>query len=186
MKLSRHDATMLALTAAVVFFGLLGASWRGRMQVLRERRDAVRALEDRLVLQREMIAARDLWAARYDKVRDQISAYGPDEQVEEIWWNKLDRIAAEHGLRITQRQTKEETVVAGVHELPLEVRAWDGTLLQLVDFLHALHEEGAMLAIRDLRLQTVPNRQGWLKGSFLLHCAFLRTTADNASDSTGK
>lgn len=181
MKLSRHDATMLALTAAVVFFGLLGASWRGRMQVLRERRDAVRALEDRLVLQREMIAARDLWAARYDKVRDQISAYGPDEQVEEIWWNKLDRIAAANGLLITQRQVKEETVVAGVHELPLEVRNWEGTLKQLVDFLAALHREGAMLDVRALNVLPVREKQGWLKGSFLLHCAFLRS-AD--SDST--
>ena len=59
MMLSRHDRTMLAITAAVVLFGLLGASWGRRMQVLRERRDEVRTLEDRLFLQRELIAARD-------------------------------------------------------------------------------------------------------------------------------
>ena len=177
MNLSRHDRTMLAATAAVVLFGLLFASWGRRMQVLRERREEVRTLEDRLFLQRELIAARDLWAARYDKVRDQIIAYGPDDQVEEIWWNKLDEIAEKAGLVITQRQIKEETVVAGVHELPIEARAWEGTLLQLVDFLHALHKEGAMLAIRSLNAQPVRERQGWLKGTFLLHCAFLRSTA---------
>ena len=178
MTLSRHDRTMLAITAAVVLFGLLGASWGRRMQVLRERRDEVRTLEDRLFLQRELIAARDLWAARYDKVHDQIFAYGPDDQVEEIWWNKIDEIAERAGLRITQRQTKEETVVAGVHELPLEVRNWDGTLQQLVDFLYALHKEGAMLAIRSLNAQPVRERQGYLKGTFLLHCAFLRAASD--------
>ena len=177
MTLSRHDATMLAATAAILFFGLLGASWGRRMQAIRDRRDEVRTLEERLFLQRELIAARDLWEARYAKVSDQIFAYGPSDQVEEIWWNKIDGLAAGKGLRITQRQTKEETVVAGVHELPLEVRAWDGTLLQLVDFLDALHREGAMLAVRSLNATPDRNRQGYLSGSLLLHCAFLRTSA---------
>ena len=83
----------------------------------------------------------------------------------------------EYYLAGSQMQTKEETVVAGVHELPLEVRNWDGTLQQLVDFLHALHKEGAMLAIRNLSVQPIREKQGYLKGSFLLHCAFLRSNA---------
>ena len=175
MTMSRHDRAMLALTAAVVLFGLLGVSWGRRMQTIRERREEVRGLEDRLYLQREMIAARDLWEARYDKVSDQIFTYRPGDQVEEIWYSKMDELANACGLRITQRQIKEETVVAGVHELPIEARAWEGTLQQLVDFLHALHKEGAMLAIRSLNVQPIRERQGYLKGSFLLHCAFLRS-----------
>jgi len=182
MTLSRHDATMLAATAAVLLFGLLGASWGRRMQAIRDRREEVRGLEERLFLQRELIAARDLWEARYAKVSDQIFAYGPSDQVEEIWWNKIDGIAAGKGLRITQRQTKEETVVAGVHELPLEVRAWDGTLLQLVDFLDALHREGAMLAVRSISATPDKNRQGYLSGSLLLHCAFLRASASEPTE----
>ncbi len=175
MNLSRHDRTMLALTAAVVLFGLLGAAWKPRMQAIRDRREEVENLEAQLLLQREMIAARDLWADRYDKVRDQIFSYGPSDQVEEIWYSKMDEIASACGLRITQRQIKEETVVAGVHELPIVAGSWEGTLQQLVDFLHALHREGAMLAIRSLNVQPIRERQGYLKGSFLLHCAFLRS-----------
>lgn len=182
MNLSRHDASMLALTAGVLLFGLLGASWSRRMQLIRDRREDARALEERLFLQREMIAARDLWEARYDKVRDQIFAYGPDDQVEEIWYSKMDELANACGLSITQRQIKEETVVAGVHELPIEARAWEGTLRQLVDFLHALHGEGAMLAIRSLSVQPVRERQGYLRGTFLLHCAFLRSSASDSPE----
>ena len=63
MNLSRHDASMLALTAGVLLFGLLGASWGRRMQIVRDRRDDVRALEERVFLQKEMIAARDLYGA---------------------------------------------------------------------------------------------------------------------------
>ena len=54
------------------------------------------------------------------------------------------------------------------------MRSWEGTLDALVDFAADLDSRGAMMEIRDLRVSTIPNRQGYLKGSFTLSCAYMR------------
>ena len=101
--------------------------------------------------------------------------FKPGEQVETTWLQIMDDAAHKHDLHIQQRDLKEETVSDGVCELPIEVRAWEGTLAALVGFVHEVESTGAMLEIRDLRVSPVQNRQGYLKGSFTLFCAYLRT-----------
>ena len=178
--LSRHDAVLLAATVGVVLFGGVGALAGRRADAIRTRRRAVAALEDRAMLQRELVEAGPLWRARYEKVQDKMPVFVPGEQVETYWLSIMDASAARRGLRILQRSLKEEVPVAGVFELPIEVRSWEGTLEALVDFAADLESRGAMLEIRDLRVAPVPNKQGYLKGSFTLSCAYMRA-ADGVS-----
>lgn len=179
MNLSKHDQTLLAITVGVALFGLVLASMRKQIDSMRDNRTAAARLEDRLALQREMIAARDAWTDRYDAVKDRMPVFSRTDQVGTYWLSIMDAAADEHGLRIIQRSPREETIVAGVYELPIEVRSWEGTLESLVRFIHALESEGAMLEIRELRVSPIQNRQGYLKGSFLLSCAYMR--ADEAT-----
>ena len=172
--LSRHDQVLLAITAAVLLFGGVGAVARLRIAKIADGRRAVARLEERVALQRELIAARSDWEERYEKVRDRMPVFTPGEQVETYWLPVMDDAAAKHGLRILQRDLKEESEVAGVFELPVEVRAWEATLESFVRFVHALESAGAMLEMRELRAMSIPNRQGWLKGSFTLSCAYMR------------
>ena len=53
-----------------------------------------------------------------------------------------------------------------------------GVFAILIRVYNGGYPEGAMLAIRSLNAQPVRERQGYLKGTFLLHCAFLRTASD--------
>lgn len=172
--LSRHDQALLAITVGVVLFGSVGALAGRRAEVIREKRNAVAALRERAFLQKQLVEAEPLWRARYEKVQDKMPVFVPGEQVETYWLAIMDDAAARHGLRILQRSVREETPVAGVFELPIEVRSWEGTLEALVDFAADLDSRGAMLEIRDLRVSTIPNRQGYLKGSFTLSCAYMR------------
>lgn len=172
--LSRHDQVMLAATAAVVLFGSVAALAGRRVEAIREKRQAVAALRERVFLQKQLIEAEPLWRARYEKVQDKMPVFVPGEQVETHWLAIMDDAAARHGLRILQRSVREEAPVAGVFELPIEVRSWEGTLESLVNFAADLDSRGAMLEIRDLRVSTIPNRQGYLKGSFTLSCAYMR------------
>ena len=172
--LSRHDQVLLAVTAGVLLFGAVGAVARARVEKIAEKRRAIARLEERVSLQKELIGARAEWEARYEKVRDRMPVFTPGEQVETYWLAVMDDAAARHGVRILQRDLKEESVAAGVCELPVEVRSWEATLESFVRFVHALESAGAMLEMRELRIMQVPNKQGWLKGSFTLSCAYMR------------
>ncbi|MBQ7666705.1 MAG: hypothetical protein IJS46_01780 [Kiritimatiellae bacterium] len=172
--LSRHDQVLLAVTAGVLLFGGVGATLRARIEKIASARQSVSRLESRLALQKELINARADWEERYEKVRDRMPVFTPGEQVETYWLAVMDDAAAKHGVRILQRDLKEESEVAGVFELPVEVRSWEATLESFVRFVHALESAGAMLEMRELRVMTIPNRQGWLKGSFTLSCAYMR------------
>ena len=172
--LSRHDQVLLAVTAGVLLFGGVGAVARARVEKIAQKRQSIARLESRVELQKELIGARADWESRYGKVRDRMPVFTPGEQVETYWLAVMDDAAAKHGVRILQRDLKEETEVAGVFELPVEVRSWEATLESFVKFVHALESAGAMLVMRELRASPVPNKQGWLKGSFTLSCAYIR------------
>ncbi len=184
MNLSKHDQTLLAITVGVALFGIVLASARRQIDAMRDNRAAVSRLSDRLAMQREMIAARDAWEGRYDAVKDRMPVFSRTDQVSTYWLSIMDAAADEHGLKIIQRSQRDETLVAGVCELPIEVRSWEGTLESLVRFIHALESEGAMLEIRELRVSPIRERQGYLKGSFLLSCAYMR--ADEATVDANK
>jgi len=177
MNLSRHDRALLAVTVFVVLFGIVGAVARRSVATISERRAQAASLERRIRMQRNLIAAEDAWRARYDAVKDRMPVFTPGQQVETYWMTMLDQAADRHGVRIFRHDLRDEAVVAGVCELPIEVRSWEGTLEALVGFIHDIESTGAMLEIRELRVSPDPKRQGWLKGNFTLHCAYLRAPA---------
>ena len=179
LSLSRHDKTMLAVTLCVALFGFLALTAKSRVNLVRSRRAEADRLAQRIELQDALIGAKDDWAARYETVRDRMPVFSGSEQVGPYWGKIMDDAAHEHDLHIQQRNFKEETVVAGVCELPIEVRQWEGTLEALVGFVHQVESTGAMLEVRELRVSPIQNRQGWLKGSFTLSCAYLRTDKDS-------
>ena len=179
LSLSRHDKAMLAVTVCVALFGFLALTAKGQIAGIRSRRAEADRLARRLELQTALIDAKDDWAARYEAVRDRMPVFSGTEQVGPYWGKIMDDAAHEHDLHIQQRNSKEETVVAGVCELPIEVRQWEGTLEALVGFVHQVESTGAMLEVRELRVSPIQNRQGWLKGSFTLSCAYLRTDKDS-------
>ena len=179
LSLSRHDKAMLAVTVCVALFGFLALTAKGQIAGIRSRRAEADRLAQRLELQTALIDAKDDWAARYEQVRDRMPVFSGTEQVGPYWGKIMDDAAHDHDLHIQQRNFKEETVVAGVCELPIEVRQWEGTLEALVGFVHQVESTGAMLEVRELRVSPIQNRQGWLKGSFTLSCAYMRTDKDS-------
>ena len=184
LSMSRHDRAVLAATVLVALFGFLALTAKGRIALIRARRADAERLEKRLALQEALIDARDDWTARYEAVRDRMPVFSATEQVGPHWGKIMDDAAHAHDLHIQQRSFKEETVVAGVCELPIEVRQWEGTLEALVGFVHQVESTGAMLEVRDLRASPIQNRQGWLKGSFTLSCAYLRTGSETSNPAT--
>ena len=179
--LSRHDRVLLAVTAAVVLFGFLGATAKRRIARIRSDRRSIERVESDIRAQRAKIAARDDWMAEYDRVRDRMPVVGTGEQVEAKWFSLMYAKAEEAGLAVPKLGKQAERVRDGVCLLPIEAKNWKGTLQSLVDFIVSLEAEGAMFEISRLHVKPVPNEQGYLNGTFTLTCAFLRSDDEPAA-----
>lgn len=180
MSMLKSEKILGAITLFVVAFGLLGTQTRSRLELITKKKEKVTELSARLQTQRELIASAQDWKDRYDKVKDQMPVFEKGKQVDTYWLNIMDFAAEQHGVKIRNRSAKEETIISDVYEFPIEVREWEATLEAFLKFMHAMQSEGAMLNIRELKVSPVPNKQGILKGSFVLYCAYMRGTATSA------
>ncbi|NLB69450.1 MAG: hypothetical protein GX804_07185 [Lentisphaerae bacterium] len=176
MSMTTREKILASITIFTVAFGIVLTQMRSRIDIISTKSGQVKELKKRIDLQKELIAAKPDWSARYDLIKDQMPIFEPGRPVDTYWLNKMDNAANENGVRIRNRQAKAETVISDGSEFPIEVRDWEATLESILRFMYVLQSQGAMLDIRELRISPIPNRQGYLKGSFVLYCAYMRGT----------
>ena len=122
----------------------------------------------------ETIANKDKYVEDYEKAKEFMPVFEASKTTEATWLKKMREIAAENLIVIGQDEAKPEVVGDDVHELPIDVRSWEGSLEALVKFMHELEntDEG-MFDIRAINFK--PNtKTGYLRGSFTLTCAYMR------------
>ena len=122
----------------------------------------------------ETIANKDKYVEDYEKAKEFMPVFEAEKTTEATWLKKMREIAAENLVVISQDEAKPEVVGDDVHELPIEVRSWEGSLEALVKFMHKLEntDEG-MFAITELNFRP-SSKKGYLRGSFTLNCAYMR------------
>lgn len=122
----------------------------------------------------ETIANKDKYVEDYEKAKEFMPVFEAAKTTEATWLKKMREIAAENLVVISQDEAKQEVVGDDVHELPIEVRSWEGSLEALVKFMHTLEntEEG-MFAVTELNFRP-SSKRGYLRGSFTLTCAYMR------------
>ena len=124
--------------------------------------------------EREMIANKEKYAEDYERAKAFMPMFEAEKTTEATWLKKMREIAQKNLVVIGQDEAKPEVSGDDVHELPIEVRSWEGSLEALVKFMHELEntEEG-MFAITDLNFRP-SSKKGYLRGSFTLNCAYMR------------
>lgn len=184
MSMSRHDQNLLVATVLVVAFGLLAMRLRPGLDAWRESLSRLDGLRRNRAEARELIDMGPQWRAQYDKVRGEMPVFEPGRQVDTYWMSEMDRLAREYGVSITRRKVGNETPTGDVFEFSTECE-WEAPLDAFAKFLHAMQSAGAMLDVRELVIRTQERKKGFLRGSFVLHCAYMRGEAEEAApDST--
>ena len=122
----------------------------------------------------EMIANKAKYAEDYERAKAFMPMFEAEKTTEATWLKKMREVATRNLVVIGQDEAKPEVAGDDVHELPIEVRSWEGSLEALVKFMHDLEntEEG-MFAITDLNFRP-SSKKGYLRGSFTLNCAYMR------------
>ncbi len=122
----------------------------------------------------ETIANKDKYVEDYEKAKEFMPMFEASKTTEATWLKKMREIAVKNLVVIGQDEAKPEVAGDDVHELPIEVRSWEGSLEALVKFMHELEntDEG-MFAVTDLNFRP-STKKGYLRGSFTLNCAYMR------------
>lgn len=121
-----------------------------------------------------LIAEKQLWTDAYEEEKAAMPTFGEAKATDTTWLQKMDELAQEHRVLISQRQAGKENSEGEVLELPIEVKQWEGSLEALVRFLHELeNSDEGMFDISQLNMKP-SSKSGYLRGSFTLNCAYMR------------
>ncbi len=180
MIISEQEKRLGVITLLVLLFAALFMFFNRQKDKIDQLRSQRREREALYAEYSALISQNQVWNEAYEKDADLMPVFEPDRQVQTYWLGVLERLASESELSIIRRQVGEERQEGDVYELPIECKEWEGSLESLVKFLYAVHAEGAMLDVRKLFIRpgsssgTGRPAKG-LRGSFTLHCAFLRS-----------
>ena len=168
-----REKTMLLVAVVVVLYAAAALSFKKQSTNWKASQRLYASAQKKLLEERELIAAKDEWTTKYEQLRGLMPVFPYDKDVDTHWLNIMDSTATRNGFTIARRQTSKEVEVGDVYELPIDCKDWEGTLESLVKFLYDLHQEGAMLDVRQLFIRP-SNKPGYLKGTFTLYCAYMR------------
>ena len=100
-----------------------------------------------------------------------------DEDAKDVdthWLSRMDALAQDTHVAISQRQAGQQLEAGDVFEQPIDVKRWEATITSLVKFMHALEcETNAMFDVREIAVKP-SSHKGFLTGSFKLACAYMR------------
>jgi len=174
MTVSGREKAMVAITGMVILYGGLGLVSKHRLDAWQMKRDAYRQASQHLVLERTLIGQRTQWEKNYSGMKDLMRIFPAEQPVDTYWLGVMDTAATKNGLNIAKRQVGAEKPVGDVFEIAIECKEWEGSLDALVHFLYDLESAGVMLDMRQMFMRPHPTNRGLLRGTFTLHCAYMR------------
>ena len=173
--ISSKEKNMLLIGATVVLYGIAAVCYKAQMPNWKKEQRIYQSAEKKLTDERALIAARETWKDQYETLRELMPVFPYDKDVETHWLRIVDAITTEQGLYTDKCQPAKEIEVGGVSELPIDCKTWEGSLDALVKSIYELNtQDGAMMDVRKLFIQTVNNKPGTLRGSFTLYSAYMR------------
>lgn len=174
MIISQKEKTLLIVTIVFMLYAVVAFSLKKQLAVVRQIRSSQAEKTRLLASYKDLIASSNVWEEAYRERAAQMPVFETGRQVETYWLGLLDRLASTNNLSIIRRQALDERVLDNVYEMPIECKEWEGDLESLVHFLYDVHSQGAMLDVRRLFIRPNGGKNGGLRGSFTLYCAYMR------------
>jgi len=172
-----REKNMLLVTVVLVLYAAAALTFKKQIANWKAAERIYRAAQKKVQDEKDLIAASGEWSQKYGRIRDLMPVFPYGKDVDTHWLNIMDSVAERNGVAISRRQTGVEKEVGDVFELPIDCKDWEASLESLVKFLYDMSQEGAMLDVRQLTIRP-SNRPGYLKGSFVLYCAYMSGDAE--------
>lgn len=175
-NLSRRDRMIAAIGGVVVLYALAVGLWfMSQEQAWKTAAKKYAAAEKKTLSEKKLISQRQKWNDAYEEEREKMPVFSEDaKDVDTHWLSRMDALAQECNVAISQRQAGQQVEAGDVFELPIDVKRWEASISALVKFMHALEsEKEAMFDVREISVKP-SSHKGYLTGSFKLACAYMR------------
>ena len=175
-NLSRRDRMIAAIGGVVVLYALAVGLWfMSQEQAWKTAAKKYEAAEKKTLSEKKLISQRQKWNDAYEEEREKMPVFSEDAQdVDTHWLSRMDALAQNCHVSISQRQAGQQVEAGDVFELPIDVKRWEATITSLIKFMHGLEsEKEAMFDVREIQVKP-SSHKGFLTGSFKLACAYMR------------
>ena len=175
-NLSRRDRMIVAIGGVVVLYALAGGLWfMSQEQAWKTAAKKYEAAEKKTLSEKKLISQRQKWNDAYEEEREKMPVFSEEaKDVDTHWLSRMDSLAQDCHVGISQRQAGQQVEAGDVFEQPIDVKRWEATITSLVKFMHALEtEKESMFDIREISVKP-SSHKGFLTGSFKLACAYMR------------
>jgi hypothetical protein len=175
-NLSRRERMIVAIVCVVMMYALAATLWfMGQDRSWRSARGRYVSAVKRTAREKALIARRAELNEAYGAEREKMPSFSEDaKDVDTHWLSRMDAIAQECNVSISQRQAGQQVVAGDVYEQPIDVKRWEATITSLVKFMHTLENgRDSMFDIREISIKP-SSRKGFLTGNFKLACAYMR------------
>lgn len=169
------EKAMMAVVAVVVLYAVAVGVWFFSAESAWKRAAKAYGREcDRYEQEEKLISEKRKWNELYDLEKAAMPTFEAGKATDTVWLRKVEDLARTNLVLITSIDSGKEVEAGDVLELPIEVKAWEGSLEALVKFMHALENTSdGMFDIKEISLKP-SQKKGYLKGSLSITCAYMR------------
>ncbi len=175
-NLSRRDRMIAAIGGVAVLYALAVGLWfMGQEQAWKTAAKKYDAATKKTLSEKKLISQRQKWNDAYEEEREKMPVFSEDaNDIDTHWLSRMDALAQENHVAISQRQAGQQIEAGDVFEQPIDVKRWEASISSLVKFMHALEsEKDAMFDVREISVKS-SSHKGFLTGAFKLACAYMR------------
>ena len=175
-NLSRRDRMIAAIGGMAVLYALAVGLWfMSQEQAWKTAAKKYETAAKKTLSEKRLISQRQKWNDAYEEEREKMPVFSEDaKDVDTHWLSRMDALAQECHVAISQRQAGQQVEAGDVFELPIDVKRWEASISSLVKFMYALEsEKEAMFDVREIVVKP-SSHKGYLTGSFKLACAYMR------------
>ena len=175
-NLSRRDRMIAAIVGVAAMYALAVGMWfMGQEQAWKAAAKKYDAAAKKTLSEKKLISQRQRWNDAYEEEREKMPVFAEDaKDVDTHWLSRMDSLAQDCHVGISQRQAGQQVEAGDVFEQPIDVKRWEATITSLVKFMYALEsEKEAMFDVREISVKP-SSHKGFLTGSFKLACAYMR------------
>lgn len=177
MKISKRETILLLGTLAAVLFGLTYWLAGSRIETQQTIGEEKARLRRQIKLHKRILEEQTNWTARLAELQAQLPVYDSNTAVTAELLKEIKRTADQHRLDLVRTQPYREEQVGSLYELGVSCN-WEGELEALVRFLYELQSQGIRYDVRQINIQPDAGREGILKGSMIIDCAYRRGTPE--------
>jgi hypothetical protein len=182
MRLSTRETLLGWLTLTVLLCGATYFMGRSKLEEWKKIDESRERLAMEIDRNERLVGKRDYWVKEFERNIAVLRSYPEGQKVESTILKEVTQLAQKNKLRLVQLKPGDESILGDIHELEIKCNDWTGELDACVKFLYDLQVQGANYKMRSITAK--PTKDGSLKGTFTLDCAYTRVKAQPEPEST--